>query len=202
MFKRRLSSQGSLKDASIRPLWAVIGLGNVGGDYENSRHNFGFLAAERLSEKTGCAEWKKRWNYFYSFSAEKGIIIAKPRTMMNLSGIAAVKILEDFDIPAERMIVIYDDLDIPFGKIRIRPKGSFGGHKGMLSIISVLKNDGFPRIRLGIGREKKPRNTIDYVLGGFSGKESEQIDDILDKACEAALSIIENGPQAAMNEFN
>lgn len=202
MFKRKSNSSGSLKDGSTRSSWVILGLGNVGRGYENSRHNFGFLAVDRLAKKIDSDDWRKRWNYFYSFSKEHGLILAKPRTMMNLSGIAALKVTEEFDIPAERMLVIYDDLDIPFGKIRIRPEGSHGGHKGILSISSVLKVRNFPRIRLGIQGERKPDDTVSYVLGEFSPKEKDQIDEILEAACDAALLIAEGKMQTAMNKYN
>jgi PTH1 family peptidyl-tRNA hydrolase len=202
MYKRRSKTFSSLKDGSIRPSWIILGLGNVGRSYEKSRHNFGFLAVEKITEKIESGDWKKRWNYFYSSSSERGIILAKPRTMMNLSGIAAFKIIQEFEIPPERMIVIYDDLDIPFWKIRVRPGGSCGGHKGILSISSVLNTRDFPRIRLGIQQEKKPDDTVSYVLGEFTHKEQDRIEEILEAACEAALLITGGKLQQAMNIYN
>jgi len=192
----------SLKERSVQPLWLILGLGNVGSSYKRNRHNFGFLAAERFSEKFGAEKWKTRWNYYYSIVSGFGIICAKPKTMMNLSGIAAKPLLERFDLPPERMIVIYDDMDIPFGKIRVRAKGGYGGHKGILSISSVLGTESFPRIRLGIqGNEEKDDATA-FVLGDFTAAEQSRLDEILDGACDAALLIAEGKMEQAMNKYN
>jgi PTH1 family peptidyl-tRNA hydrolase len=192
----------SLKERKVQSLWLMLGLGNVGSSYEWNRHNFGFLAAERLSEKLGGGKWKTKWNYYYSIVSGSGIVCAKPKTMMNLSGIAAKQLLDRFDLPPERMIVIYDDMDIPFGKIRVRAKGGYGGHKGILSISSVLRTESYPRIRLGIQGKEETDDASAFVLGDFTAEEEGCLDGILDSACDAALLITEGRMDQAMNKYN
>lgn len=193
---------GSLKERTDQPAWLILGLGNVGSEYEKSRHNFGFLAVERFSQKYGDDRWKSKWNYYYSVIPERRIVCAMPKTMMNLSGIAAMQALEKFGLTPDRMIVIYDDIDIPFGNIRIRAKGSYGGHKGILSICSVLDTEDFPRIRLGIGGTEDKDDTVSFVLGTFTNEEQQSLYEILNKACDAALLIAEGRLQWAMNKYN
>jgi PTH1 family peptidyl-tRNA hydrolase len=202
LLKPLFKVSSSLKERTAQPLWLILGLGNVGSQYERSRHNFGFLAAERFSEKFSGGKWKSKWNYYYSVVSGFGIICAKPKTMMNLSGIAAKQILERFDLPPERMIVIYDDMDITFGKIRVRSRGGYGGHKGILSICSVLNTENFPRIRLGIQNNEEKDDAVEFVLGDFTVEEQSRLDVILDGACNAAFLIAEGKMEQAMNKYN
>jgi len=170
----------------------VIGLGNPGEKYSNTRHNVGFMVLDRLSNS-----WKNGPNYLYSdinISGEK-IKLIKPMTYMNLSG-------EVFKyLPHDDIIVVYDDLDLPLGKIRIRKNGSAGGHNGIKSIISFIGQD-FPRIRVGIGPKPENIDAADYVLSNFTKEEFEVLDKIINLCTEAIEYIVENGIDKAMNRYN
>lgn len=193
-----------MKCNRYNPEWLLIGLGNVGKRYANNRHNFGFTAVERFVQDRCGRRWKKRPIYYYIFCERNSILAAKPRTMMNLSGIAAAKLLEKYRIPPERIVVVYDDLDLPLGSIRIRKRGSHGGHKGIKSIIASVGSDNFPRARLGIGNagEEKPVDAAEYVLSDFSDAEREISSDVLSKACNAIELITDGRIEKAMNRFN
>lgn len=170
----------------------IIGLGNPGEKYSNTRHNVGFMVLDRLSNS-----WKKGPNYLYSdinISGEKAKLI-KPMTYMNLSG-------EVFKyIPHDDIIVVYDDLDLPLGKIRIRKNGSAGGHNGIKSIISFIGQD-FSRIRIGIGPKPENIDAADYVLSNFTKEEFEVLDKVINLCIEAIEYIVENGIDKAMNKYN
>ncbi|MDD2627447.1 MAG: aminoacyl-tRNA hydrolase [Clostridia bacterium] len=152
----------------------IIGLGNVGKEYKNTRHNVGFMFLDYYAERNGNEKFKKRDNYYYLESNFKGgkIVLIKPSTYMNLSGEAVIKVLKWYKANLEDLIIIYDDVDLPFGNIRYREEGSAGTHNGMKNIVTVLKTEKIKRIKVGIeNRENLDIGLADYVLSNFSKKE-------------------------------
>ncbi|KRQ86688.1 Peptidyl-tRNA hydrolase [Caloramator mitchellensis] len=183
-------------------MFLIVGLGNPGRDYEHTRHNVGFDAIDKLAEKLDVNVSKIKFKGLYGetfFNGEK-IILLKPSTFMNLSGESLIEAASFFNIPEEKIIVIYDDVDIDVGRIRIRPSGSDGGHNGMKNIIYHLQSINFPRIRIGIGKPKK--DMVNHVLGRFTKDEQEIMDKIIDIAADAAIEIVKNGVQSSMNKYN
>ncbi|MDD2396757.1 MAG: aminoacyl-tRNA hydrolase [Tissierellia bacterium] len=183
-------------------MYIIAGLGNPGKEYTSSRHNSGYMALEYLAEKLSVKLNKLKFNSVYgdtSINGEK-VMLVKPVTYMNRSGIAIAEIVKFYKIPIENLIVIYDDIDIPLSALRIRPNGSAGTHNGMKSIVESIGSE-FPRIRIGIGRNDE-MDLADYVLQKFSSSEKDIVSPIIEKAAEAALEIIENGIDSAMQKFN
>ena len=184
--------------------YLVAGLGNPGREYKQTRHNVGFMVAEKLAEDLNIKLAKVQSKAIIGigkFDQDK-IVIAKPQTFMNLSGQAVKAILNYYKIPITNLIVIHDDLDIPFGTIRIRQQGGYGGQKGMKSIIEQLGTQDFIRIRMGIDRPPGRMDAADYVLQRFSKQEEEQLDGLLSSASKAAQAIIREGIDHAMNQYN
>jgi len=183
-------------------MYIIAGLGNPGKEYTGTRHNAGYSAVEYLAEKLNVKLNKLRFSSVYgdtSINGEK-VMLVKPVTYMNRSGIAIAEIINFYKIPSENLIVIYDDIDIPLGSLRIRPNGSSGTHNGMKSIINNI-GSGFPRIRIGIGRNED-MDLADYVLQKFSSPERDVINPIIEKAAEAAVEIIEKDIDSAMQKYN
>ncbi|MDS1030282.1 aminoacyl-tRNA hydrolase [Bacillota bacterium LX-D] len=183
----------------------VVGLGNPGPRYETTRHNIGFITADFLADKLG-VDFKAASKH-QSLVAEgrwqqEKIIIAKPQTYMNLSGQAVGSLLHWYKLQPQDLIVIYDDLDLAVGRLRIRNSGSSGGQKGMGNIIQILGTEKIQRVRLGIGRPPQGWQTADYVLSGFSDNEWKILQNLLPKAAEAVLTIISDGLEKAMNNYN
>lgn len=182
----------------------VVGLGNPGKDYEKTRHNIGFMTIEELARELKVTNSKIKFNSVYgetSISGEK-VLLIKPQTYMNNSGIAVRDFANFFKVPAEDIIVIYDDIDIDFAEIRIRKQGSSGSHNGMKSIIFQIQSDQFPRIRIGVGKKHENQDLANFVLSHFSRDEMEDIEIAVKKASEATLSIIRDGIDNAMNKHN
>ncbi|MBN1273698.1 MAG: aminoacyl-tRNA hydrolase [Candidatus Aminicenantes bacterium] len=185
-------------------MWAVVGLGNPGLRYAHTRHNVGFAFIKMLA-KDWNIQTKKR-----AFSSKVGegerkrekIFVAMPQTYMNNSGFAVKKIVDNRKIEKEKLIIIYDDLDIPLGEIRVRKEGSAGTHKGMDSVIRELKITCFPRIRIGIGPSSPVKDTITFVLSPFDEEEKPLIDEGLRKARNALEMIFDRGIENAMSVFN
>jgi PTH1 family peptidyl-tRNA hydrolase len=183
-------------------MYIIAGLGNPGREYTSTRHNSGYMAIEYLAEKLNVKLNKLKFNSVYgetSINGEK-VMLVKPVTYMNRSGLAIGEIVKFYKIPTEALIVIYDDIDIPLGTLRIRPNGSAGTHNGMRSIISSIGSE-FPRIRIGIGRNEE-MDLADYVLQKFSPSEKDIVAPIIEKAAEAAIEIIENSIESAMQKYN
>jgi len=185
-------------------VWLVVGLGNPGSEYAGTRHNAGFMVVQRLGQ---------RWNLKFERRAcssrltetRRGrtkIILALPQTFMNQSGLAVQSLLSTYKIKPENLLVIYDDLDLPLGEIRIRPQGSPGSHRGMKSIVEVLGTTLFPRVRLGIGPRPESVEAADYVLSQFSVDEKPKIKEAVEKACQAIEMIVAGRLAEAMNTFN
>lgn len=185
--------------------YIIVGLGNPGREYENTRHNCGFDAVDKLAEDVGCQIKKLR---FKSLTGEcrigsKKCLIMKPSTYMNLSGEAVVQAINFYKIDPSKVIVIFDDISLDAGKMRIRMKGSDGGHNGMKNIIYLTGSDMFPRIKLGVGKKPHPDYDLkDWVLGKFSTSDRKLIDEVLDKAVEAVKLMVEDKPSEAMQRFN
>ena len=183
----------------------IVGLGNPGRDYRWTRHNVGFLLVERLGERHGIDLTKRGLKSIYGRGkiGKEDVILAKPQTFMNLSGEAVLRLLHFFKIPPEDLIALHDDLDLPFGKIRIRLQGGHGGHKGIRSIIETLGFGGFVRFKLGIGRpDKTGQDPADFVLEPLSRGEREELKEMINRNTEAVEVLLLEGPQEAMNRFH
>jgi PTH1 family peptidyl-tRNA hydrolase len=184
--------------------WMIIGLGNPGERYAETRHNIGFKVINKIAKMYNIRVNKSRYQAKIGTGNIEGInvVLAKPQTFVNLSG-EAVKILsERYNILSERLIIIYDDIHLPVGKLRIRSSGSSGGHNGVQSIINHINTQQFPRIRIGIGTPAKGENMADYVLARFKEDEREIINNAVEQAVEAIATIITCDIQAAMNKYN
>lgn len=183
--------------------YLIAGLGNIGPEYELTRHNIGFLVLDQLADKHGTNFSTNRLAFTADFRHKgKSIYLIKPATYMNLSGKAINYWMNDLKIPIENVLVILDDIALPFGKLRLRPQGSHGGHNGLRNIEEVLKTPDYARLRFGVGGDFPKGRQIDYVLGRFSEAEFAELPQRMDKACEAALSFCLAGIQTTMNGFN
>jgi PTH1 family peptidyl-tRNA hydrolase len=183
--------------------WLVVGLGNPGEEYEQSPHNIGFMVVDRLAEGCGARIKRKDSRALVGQTTVGGtpVLLAKPQTYMNLSGEAVKPLLEKNALTAERLIVIYDDHDLPWTALRIRPRGTAGGHHGMESVIRGIGTTEFTRVRLGIDFGRG-RADPDYLLRPLRREQRKQLDDFLDYAAQAAGSIISEGVEMAMTKFN
>ncbi|HID52834.1 MAG TPA: aminoacyl-tRNA hydrolase [Anaerolineae bacterium] len=183
--------------------YLIVGLGNPGRKYRGNRHNIGFMAVDRLAQAHGIQGGKVQNKAIVADGriAQKPVILAKPQTWMNASGDAVGPLANYYQIPNENILVIYDDLDLPFGAIRLREKGGAGGHNGMKSLINHLGQD-FPRMRLGIGRPPGQMPPHAYVLQDFRPEERPLLDDILNEAVRAVETWLTDGIQLAMSRHN
>lgn len=183
----------------------IVGLGNPGEDYRLTPHNLGFLAIERLAGELG-VEVRNRHCRALTARATIGpeeVVLAKPETFMNLSGLSVRELVAKYEVtPESDLVVIYDELDLPFGSMRIRARGGTAGHNGMESVIGAVGTQEFVRIRLGIAPERKPADGAEYVLTPFRKKQLEIVDQLLDRASDAVQVIVKEGASAAMNRFN
>ena len=182
----------------------IVGLGNPGIEYQFTPHNLGFLTIDRIASDRGI-EVKNRQCRALTARAVIGsdtVLLAKPETYMNLSGLAVRELLAKHDLGAEDLVVIYDELDLPLGRIRIRQRGSSAGHNGMESVIGALGTQEFVRVRLGIAPERKIRDGVKYVLTPFRKAQLKTVDGVLDSAAEAVQLILSEGVAVAMNRFN
>ena len=185
--------------------WLVVGLGNPGAKYEHTRHNMGFLTVDLLAEQEGQklnkVKFKSAFNIF-PFAGQRCLVM-KPQTYMNLSGEAVREAVQFYKIPPERVLVIYDDVSLPVGKLRVRPTGSAGGHNGIKNIIAHLGTQDFPRIKIGTGAPAGGgAEMIDWVIGVPSRAEREILVESFRRAIDAAACILQNGCQKAMNDYN
>jgi len=185
--------------------WLIVGLGNPGKEYAHTRHNCGFRAIDILAEKLGCKIDKLKFQGLYTQTSYNGckLILLKPQTFMNLSGRSVLQISAYFNIPPERIIIMFDDISLAPGRLRVRSDGSAGGHNGIKSIISELGSQDFPRVKIGVGAKPSPdRDLADWVLSGFSANEEKELAGALKNAGDAALAIIDKGVQQAANRYN
>lgn len=184
-------------------MYAVVGLGNVGRQYQGTRHNVGFDTIDYLAHKNKVELNKSKFNSVfgeYRINGEK-ILLVKPTTYMNRSGFAVVDLKNFFKIPTNNIIVVYDDVDLELGQLRIRAKGSAGSHNGMKSVIYQLGEDEFPRIRIGVGRDDR-MDLAAYVLQKFSEEERDIVKDIIVQAGDSVEEIVKNDIDIAMNKYN
>lgn len=185
-------------------MFVIAGLGNPGKEYAGTRHNVGFGALDELADKYRISVDTGKHKALIGKGIIEGekVILVKPLTYMNLSGDSLREVLDYYKLPPERLLVIYDDINLDVGQLRIREKGSAGGHNGMKSIIARVGSDAFPRIRVGVGAKPPRMDLADYVLGHFSGEELSMIREGLEQAADAAAMIVSGEMAAAMNRFN
>ena len=191
------------KSGGIR--WLIVGLGNPGEKYARTRHNLGFLALDLLAERQKLKVNRIKYKALVAETEFGGArcLLMKPQTYMNLSGESVGEAARFYKVPADHVLVISDDVSLPVGKLRIRKSGSAGGHNGLKNIIQHLGTDAFPRIKVGVGMPDHPdHEMIDWVIGKPQGEEAKTLRAALDRAADAALSVIDEGPDLAMNRFN
>lgn len=191
---------GFSKDA-----WLIVGLGNPGREYENSRHNCGFRAVDRLAQRLGCKIDKAKFQGLYGKLQYNGspLYLLKPLTYMNLSGQSVLQLSAYFQIPPQKIIVLSDDISLAPGRLRVRGSGSAGGHNGIKSIIAQLGSEEFPRVKIGVGEKPTPEYDLAaWVLGSFPAAQEKAVSQALDAAGDAALAIIDLGVPEAMSRFN
>jgi PTH1 family peptidyl-tRNA hydrolase len=187
--------------------WLIVGLGNPGPPYADSRHNIGFRCLNHFARESGIlfSAQNSLARVGQGEVAGQTVVLAKPQTFMNLSGQSVRRLVQKYPIPAERLVVVHDDMDLPVGKLRLRQNGGAGGHKGIISIITELGRPDFLRLRLGIGRPQDGANEdqfISYVLGGFEAMDRDLIEAALPRVSAALLCLITEGPDIAMTKFN
>ena len=185
--------------------WLIVGLGNPGREYENTRHNAGFRAIDVLADSLGCKIDKLKYQGLYCQTTYKGkkLFLLKPQTYMNLSGKSVLQLSSYFQIPPARIIVMFDDISLEPGRLRVRADGSAGGHNGIKSIIQEVGSQSFPRVKIGVGAKPNPNfDLADWVLSTFSASEEKALTHALEWAGEAALAIIDHGVPEAANRYN
>ena len=198
MFKRPAQATGPAQ-------WLAVFLGNPGSKYEDSRHNVGFQVGDTLAKSQGVKIDRLRFKALTGQTAIGGqtVLLMKPQTFMNLSGEAVGEAARFYKIPADHVLVVSDDVSLPVGKLRIRTKGSAGGHNGLKNIIAHLGTEEFPRIKVGVGAPAHPEyEMVDWVLGRFHGEDAKHMAEAYVRAAQAVETYITRGPEAAMNEFN
>ena len=185
--------------------WLIVGLGNPGKEYERTRHNAGFRALDVLADKLGCKIDKGKFQGIYgqvNYDGKK-LLLLKPLTYMNLSGRSVLQLSAYFNIPPQRIIVMFDDISLEPGRLRVRADGSAGGHNGIKSIIQEVGSQAFPRVKIGVGAKPNPEYDLaDWVLSTFSASEEKALAFSLENAADAALAIIDRGVSEAANRFN
>ena len=185
--------------------WLVVGLGNPGSQYDNTRHNAGFLVADELARRGGFDLQRVRFKALTAAAVVggQGVLVMKPTTYMNLSGEAVGEAARFYKLTPDHILVISDDVDLPLGKLRLRTGGSAGGHNGLKSIIQHLGSDQFPRLKVGVGGKPHPDYDLaDWVLGKLQGEDKKLMDETVKRAADAVECFINDGPQKAMNQFN
>ena len=185
--------------------WLIVGLGNPGKQYERTRHNAGFRAIDILAQKLGCKIDKGKFQGLYGQTtyAGKKLYLLKPQTFMNLSGRSVLQLSAYYSIPPQRIIVLFDDVSLDPGRLRVRAEGSAGGHNGIKSIIAEVGSQDFPRVKIGVGIKPHPEMDLaDWVLSNFSAGDEKALNESLPQAAEAALCIIDHGIPETANRFN
>ena len=185
--------------------WLIVGLGNPGREYEKTRHNCGFRALDILADKLGCKIDKVKFQGLYGQVNYQGkkLMLLKPQTFMNLSGRSVLQLSAYFNIPPARIIILFDDISLAPGRLRVRADGSAGGHNGIKSIIQEVGSQDFPRVKIGVGAKPNPEfDLADWVLSTFSAQEEKALKNALEWAGEAALAIIDHGVPEAANRYN
>jgi PTH1 family peptidyl-tRNA hydrolase len=187
----------------MNDVYLLVGLGNPGVKYKNTRHNLGFRIVEKIAEVIKCRFKSGKGEYLIAESTYSGkrIILAKPLTFMNKSGVAVLDLIQRYNVPQTNLLVILDDINLPFGKFRFRSKGRDGGHNGLASIIYQLKSEAFPRFRVGVGKENM-RDPVEFVLSNFDKEERKELPRILNHAAKACLDFVAEGIEKTMNQYN
>jgi len=191
--------------SEIIPKYLIVGLGNPGRDYRLNRHNLGFLALDEIAERHEMAGFTRKQGralYTTGFIYEQPVMLVKPQTYMNQSGEAVSGLVRLYSISLDKLLVIVDDLAIPFGTLRLRPRGTAGGQRGLQSIIDELGSDRFARLRLGIGRPPGQMSPSAFVLQNFKDADMDEVDVILRRAVDVVDSFIKNGVQLTMSRYN
>lgn len=186
-------------------MYIIVGLGNPGKEYNNTRHNIGFEAIDKLAEANSIAVMEKKHKAMIGKGYIEGqrVILAKPQTFMNLSGESVRELIDYYKIDEkEELIVLYDDISLEPGRLRVRKKGSAGGHNGIKNIIAHLGHNEFQRIKIGVGEKPKGYDLVDYVLGHFSKEEQPVMKEALEKSTEAVACLLAEDVDTAMNRFN
>ena len=185
--------------------WLLVGLGNPGENYARTRHNVGFRVIDRLAAQLGVKVDRAKFRGLYGQGSYMGLklILLKPQTFMNNSGLSVMDAARFYKLPAERVIVLFDDISLDVGRLRVRADGSAGGHNGIKSIIGALNSQSFPRVKVGVGAKPHPDYDLaDWVLSNFTKAEETALGGVIDDAAEAVLELIEHGVQAAAGKFN
>lgn len=185
--------------------WLVVGLGNPGENYARTRHNVGFRALDALAQTLGVKVDRAKFRGLYGQGTWRGqkLVLLKPQTFMNSSGLSVMDAARFYKLPPERVLVIFDDISLKVGRLRIRADGSAGGHNGIKSIIGCLNSQSFPRVKIGVGAKPHPDYDLaDWVLSNFPADEDKLIDAAAGHAADAALELIENGVQSAAGKYN
>lgn len=185
--------------------WLIVGLGNPGDNYAKTRHNVGWRALDILAQELHAKVDRAKFRGLYGQATYEGqkLIFLKPQTFMNLSGLSVMDAARFYKLPPERIIVLFDDISLPVGRLRIRPDGSAGGHNGIKSIIGAINSQSFPRVKIGVGAKPHPDYDLaDWVLSAFPPDEEKALQPALKRAADAALEIIKNGTYEAANRFN
>jgi PTH1 family peptidyl-tRNA hydrolase len=192
------------RQPAVPPRYLIVGLGNPGAEYQNTRHNVGFRALDLLAEehRIDARKFEKRALVGYGTICDEAVVLAKPQTFMNLSGESVAPLMRMLELQPRDVIVVYDEMDLPVGRIRVRPGGSAGGHRGLKSLIQHLRTEEFPRVRIGVGRPGTGAAVIEHVLSKFERDEIEPIRDSVRRAVEAVEAILAEGVEAAMNRYN
>jgi PTH1 family peptidyl-tRNA hydrolase len=182
----------------------IVGLGNPGIQYKYTRHNTGFMVVDTLAGDFGIFLNKSKFDVRYGrgIIEDRDVMLANPMAFMNRSGPPVQKLAAYFKIPGKDLVVIHDDIDLAFGRLKIKEKGGHGGHKGLKSIINAIGEGEFVRLRVGVGRSDTGRGVTDHVLGAFSNDEAKLLDTILNQARDAVVTILTEGSKVAMNRFN
>jgi peptidyl-tRNA hydrolase, PTH1 family len=189
---------------SDRILHVVAGLGNPGDKYGGTRHNVGFFVVDALSSEYSIPLDRRKFDTFYGRGTVKGeeVILIKPQSYMNRSGVPICRFIDYFEISHRNMLIIHDDIDLIYGRIKIKAKGGHGGHNGVRSIIDTLGDDNFTRLRVGIGRSENESNVTGHVLGRFRSDEKKLLEQIVARSRDAAVTILCEGTKEGMNRFN
>lgn len=182
----------------------IVGLGNPGKAYTKTRHNAGFMVIDRLADEYGIDVRKKKFNACFGkgFIEGQAVLLAKPLTYMNNSGPPVKQVADYHNIASKDLLVIHDDIDLEYGRIKIKEKGGHGGHNGLRSLMGSFGGGDFARIRIGIGRSAAGLEVTDHVLGGYTAEENKVLTRILERTCDAVITILNDGIIEAMNRFN
>ena len=184
--------------------WLLVGLGNPGPEYEHTAHNLGFLVVDRIAERNAIRVSRKESMALVGQGAieNKRVLLAKPQTFMNVSGPSVKGLLVKYELQPGQLLLVYDELDLPWQSLRIRPRGSAGGHRGVDSVIKSIGSVDFPRVRLGIHGGRRERDGAQIVLSQFKRGQKEELDELLDYAAQAVESIVAEGVEKSMTKFN